>query len=180
MTVPAESPSPEPPAVPPLLDGIDEATAFKALDLARRELPPIEFGRLGFGTDGQVQRRCADQAIHFSFHYRGISFEGEMQPGQGGRLRLAADLGKLPYTVESAPARRLLRHLVLATQRSDRASFHITAAQDVLFVGETQVPAPRTPVSVVAAVTALTLDFKPFLELIEQVLDHALAPRAAD
>lgn len=143
------------------------ALAFEALEVARREMPPIEVGSVAVEANGRVRARGAEEPITFTFQYRGLPFAGELSDRASGRLRLVGNLGKLPYTIEAPFARRLLRQLVLATHRLARARFHISEEQDVLFIAEAQAPAPHTPVSVIATTTVLMVTFKRYLELIE-------------
>jgi hypothetical protein len=157
----------------------DCVLAFDALELARRELPPIELGRIAVEADGQVRERDSAEPISFSFQYRGLPFAGELRDRASGQLRLVANLGKLPYTIEAPCARRLLRQLVIATHRLARGRFHISEDQDVLFVAEAQAPAPYTPVRVIATVAVLVLAFKPYLELIERASRLAGPARSA-
>ena len=130
---------------------------------------PLEVGSVSLGEDGHIRRSDEDRPLYFRFSACGIAFEADLA-SRTAPLRVRANLGKLPFSAESPEARRLARTVMAATDRLRRGHILLSAEQDMVLEGELNPPSPRTPVSVIATVVALILDFKPYLDLLGEAV----------
>lgn len=142
-----------------------------ALDLLCGRLAPLQAGDIQIDDDGRVRPRSDDGPIRFGFAYRGVNYQAELTTDPTARVSLTADLGKLPYSAELGPGRRLARRIVEASAGLPRGRIHLSAAQDLCLKAELQPPPPLTPASIMATVGALLLDFKPYLDLLGRALE---------
>ena len=129
----------------------------------------LEVGSVSLGEDGHIRRSEEDRPLHFRFSACGIDFEAHLD-NRSAPLRLRANLGKLPYSAESADARRLARTVIASTDRLRRGHILLSPEQDIVLEGELNPPSPRTAVSVIATVVSLILDFKPYLDLLGEAV----------
>ena len=93
------------------------------------------------------------------------------------RFSLDAELGKLPYRAEIGVRRKLTRRIVRASQALPRGGIELSEANDMRLTAEIEPTAPLTPTAVLTALTAILLDFKPYLELLHEVM---LAPQSPE
>ena len=130
---------------------------------------PLEVGSIALGEDGHISRRDPDQPLHFTFTACGIRFEAELAD-RSAPLRLKANLGKLPYTAESAEGRRLARSVIAATDRLGCGQIMLSDQQDMVLTAELASPTPRTPVNVIATAACIIAACKPYLDLLGEAV----------
>ncbi|MFQ5775245.1 MAG: hypothetical protein ACE5GS_12060 [Kiloniellaceae bacterium] len=135
---------------------------------------PFQVGDFEVGDDGRLRPREDRGPLKFGFAYLGIEFRAEVHTCPEPRIDLSADLGKLPYTMELGQGRRLTRRILEATATLPGGRISLAEDQDMRLRAAAEPPMPLTPASVMATVTALLLDFKPYLELLRGTLG---APR---
>ena len=142
---------------------------------------PLEIGSVMLGEDGHILHAAEDRPLAFRFSACGIQFEADIA-SRTAPLRLRANLGKLPYSAESAEARSLARVVLGATGRLRRGHIVLSPEHDMTLEGELALPSPRTPASVIATAVALVLDFQPYLDLLGEAvaLRRDLPAPAAD
>ena len=114
--------------------------------------------------------------MQFSFDYMGAVFDARLDTAEAASLNLRANLGKLPYTAESSIARRVTLRLIACAGRLPRGRIFIDERDDLLLEADIAPPKPQTPVSIMAAVTALLLDAKPYLELVAEAWSGTSRP----
>lgn len=131
-------------------------------------LPQV--GDFEIDDEGRLKPRSDGKPIAFGFSYRGVDFIAEVHTGGGARIRLSAELGKLPYRAEAGDRRDLTRRVVDATEGLPHGRISLSASQDVLLGAETPAPVPLTPASLMAAMTTVLLDFKPYIDLLHEVM----------
>ena len=126
--------------------------------------------RVAPGADGadEASRDLGLPSFHFQF--AGLPFQAEVVPGASPLVRLKADLGPLPYTIEAPQQRHWMLRIVAASKRLKRGTLAIGEDGMVRLSAETAPASEGGPVAVLAAVTALLLDFKPHLEVVADMM----------
>lgn len=148
------------------------------LRLVSEQVFPLEVGRLEVAETGQIQLRDSAAPVTFTFDYQGVRFDAAFQPEQGATLKLFATLGRVPFTAECGEARWLILRLVRTANALPQGRIALNDADEIVFEAEATPPAPRTPVSLMACITAVLLDLKPYLDLFGDTLKRP-APAAA-
>lgn len=131
---------------------------------------PYQLGDVEIDDEGRLRPRQDGAPIIFGFSYRGLDFMAEIETGGTPRLSLNAELGKLPYRFEAGQRRDSTRRILEATQALPRGAIVLSDSQDMRLSAEIVPPAPLTPANIMAALTAILLDFKPYLDLLHDVL----------
>lgn len=99
--------------------------------------------------------------IQFDFSYRQIRFASRYQEGpEGGTLRLAGDLGPLPFTAESPAARAGLGYIVVDANDLLGPTFRFSQGRILLIAGH-PVEKPLTATHVLAAAAAILIPATP-------------------
>jgi hypothetical protein len=123
--------------------------------------------------DGRLRVREDAGPIHFCFAYRGADFDALMDTAPEASISLSAELGKVPYSMETGDGRRLTRRIVEATADLPSGRIDVSASQDMSIVATARPPLPLTPASVMATITALLLDLGPYIDLLRGVIEAA-------
>ena len=78
----------------------------------------------------------------------------------------------------------MIRRILAASDRVPHGHIRLSESNDMLLEAESSPPLPFTPVSLMATLTALLLDFRPYLDLLARVLDGSwradTAPAGSD
>lgn len=151
----------------------DELRSAMAL-VGRPEGPP-RIGEFEIDEQGRLRARADGAPLAFGFSYRGVDFVTEVQTGAETCIRLSAELGKLPYRAEAGERRDLTRRIVDATRHLPHGRLTLSIEQDILLTAEVPAPAPLTPAGLMAALAAALLDFRPYIDLLSEVM---FAPEA--
>jgi len=122
------------------------------------------------GTDGPAEPIQDLGLPSFQFEFAGLPFQAEIVPGASPLVRLKADLGPLPFTVEAPQQRRWMLRIVAASKRLKRGTLAIGEDGIVRLNAETAPATEGGAVGVLAAVTTLLLDFKPHLEIVADMM----------
>ena len=146
-----------------------------AVRLVSGQEQSLNVASLEVDKDGQLVVRDDDRPLRFSFEFAGAPFEAEVTAGDAPLVKLTADLGLLPYTIESPAARYWALRVIAASSRMKRGRLELDSNYAIRLRAEAPPPAQRTPVTILSTVTALLLDFKPCLELLSEVLKLGLA-----
>lgn len=159
-----------------------ELPSIVALMAGRRF--PFKVGDIEIDSQGRIRSREDQGPVRFSFAYRGVEYGAEVETAADPRVRLTADLGKLPYTMEIGEGRDLIRTILDASARVPRGRITLSKGEDMRLEAVSVPPEPFTPASLMATLAALLFDFQPYLELLGRVLDDArssaMAPETAD
>lgn len=123
--------------------------------------------------DGRLRVRKDASPIHFCFAYRGVDFDALMDTAPEADISLSAELGKVPYSMETGAGRQLTRRIVEATAGLPGGRIDVSAAQDMSIVATARPPLPLTPASVMATIAALLLDLAPYIDLLRGVIEAA-------
>ncbi len=132
---------------------------------------PLRVGEIQLDAQGRIRPCAHDGPLRFGFAYRGVEYGAEVETGSEPRVRLSAELGKLPYSMKIGDGRRLIRRIILASACSPRGRIGLSEAEDMRLEVESTPPLPFTPVSLIATLAALLLDFRPYLDLLGWLLD---------
>ena len=137
---------------------------------------PIDLGPM-LDADGAHSLPLSNGAAQFDFGYRDIRFVGQVDPAPGGaRLRLVGDVGLMPYSAESPPARLgLARILVAANDALAGPRFRVTQGR-ILVGADIELSLPLTAAAIVAAVALVLVRVRPYLDLIAVYVRPPLAP----
>jgi len=169
----------------PEIDGRTESAAAglsAAVALIAGRCFPLKAGEIQLDAQGRIQARNEAMPLRFGFAYRGIEYDAavETAPGpQAGQqigpqmVRLTAELGKMPYTMEIGEGRRLIRRILCESTRAPHGGIGLGERDDMRLEAVSTPPEPFTPASLMATLTALLLEFQPYLDLLARVLDDA-------
>ncbi len=147
-----------------------------SLALAAKSGGQFKLGDFEIDDNGRLCPRPDGKPISFGFSYLGIDFMAKLDTGEEGRLSLDAELGKLPYRADIGARRKQSLQIVRAARRLPRGGIELSQALDMHFTAALAPISPLTPTAVLAALTAILLDFKPYLELLHEAMLAPLAP----
>lgn len=131
---------------------------------------------LCLGPDGKAPS-LADGPLQFDFTYRSIRFAARYDqcPLGLGTLKLVGDCGPMPFSAESPQARITLGTILAEANDVLGPVFKVTQGR-ILVGGESELDAPLTAVSLVAASAAFLLPVDPYLDLLAIVVRPPLEP----
>lgn len=133
---------------------------------------PLRAGDIQVDARGRIVARDATLPLRFGFAYRGVEYEAAVETKTALRqVRLTAELGKLPYTMEIGEGRRLIRQILCESERAPHGGIGLSERDDMRLEAISTPPEPFTPASLMATLTAMLLNFQPYLDLLAQVLD---------
>ncbi len=156
-------------AAEPALE-IDLSETVKTL--SEHELP-LEVGIFEVGEDGAVRPRPDGAPLSLAFRYLGIAFEARIEIAGEPRLRLTAKLGVLPFTAEAPWNRYFVSRLIAKAGQLPRARLALREGNEICIDADMTPPEPRTPAAIMATITALLLEMRPYLEVLRTALAHA-------
>lgn len=122
------------------------------------------------GADGSADPNRDLGLPSFGIEFIGLPFQVEVVPGAAPLVRLKADLGPLPYTIEAPQQRHWMLRIVAASKRLKRGTLAIGEDGMVRLSAEAAPAAEGGPIGVLSAVIALLLDFKPHLEVLADMM----------
>ncbi len=134
---------------------------------------PLRVGDIEIDGQGRIRARGDKGPLRFAFGYRGVEFGAEVATGAEPRVRLSAELGKVPYSMVIGHSRHTSRRILMASAQLPHGRIGLSDSDDMRLKAESSPPSPFTPASIMAVVAALLLDFRPYLNLVARVLDHA-------
>jgi hypothetical protein len=126
---------------------------------------PIEVGHLSVSPAGQVATYPFPYTVAFDFVFHGVPFHAELPNKADAPLTLSAVLGILPYSAETVTGRRATLD-ILRLAKPARGEITLETGGRIHARFSAPVPRPRTPVTVVATVSCLLLDVRPYLDLL--------------
>ncbi len=141
---------------------------------------PLKVGEIWVDERGRIRPRDDAAPLRLGFAYRGVEYRAEVETASDPLVRLSAELGKLPYSMEIGEGRRLIRRILRESARAPHGRIGLSEDDDIRLEAAATPPAPLTPASLMATLTALLFDFQPYLDLLGRVLDDARRAMAAD
>lgn len=134
------------------------------LDVEALEALPVDAG-------GLIQFDFAFRSIRFVARYQEHPAEG----GSGGRLKLAGDVGPVPFTAEAPAARAGLAQIVLDAADLLGPSFRFIDGRIVL-ANQFDIEHPVTASKLISVAARFLVPAIPYLDLIAVYLRPPLAP----
>ncbi|MHA1151743.1 MAG: hypothetical protein ACTSQ7_03600 [Alphaproteobacteria bacterium] len=134
---------------------------------------PLEVGDFRVDERGRIRPRDSAVPLRLAFAYRGVEYHAEVETASEPQVRLTAELGKLPYSMEIGEGRRLIRRILDESARASHGRINLSKDDDLRLEAVSTPPEPFTPASLMATLTALLFDFQPYLDLLGRVLDDA-------
>ena len=131
----------------------------------------LETDAIKSGAYGELMRRARQQALVFSFAWRGTDFRGTVESiGESMRLSLRSDLAAIPYSAENPAARGGLLAVVDTYDGGSEAK--LTVVQGRMVMLEHEIPLPKshgdTMANLITQLTMLVLNTAPYLDLIAE------------
>ncbi len=154
------------------------ASGIPTIEALAKQNLPLEFGAVELDPHGRVTPRDPAKPLHFRFHYLGVPFDVEIPGAESSEIRLAADLGELPYTAESPIGRHYAQQLVRAAALLPHGRIFIDNRQHIRLEAACTRPIPSTISQVFAAIAVILLESLPYLRFLTEVLpQHSYRPR---
>lgn len=148
----------------------DRAAPHVAAALMAGRGVPLRVGQIQIDEQGRIRRRDEPGPLRFEFAYRGVEYGAEVETAADPRVRLTAELGKLPYSIEIGDRRRLIRRILRASERAPRGRIVLSDSDDMRLEAASAPPEPFTPASLMATLAALLLELQPYLDLLGRAL----------
>ena len=93
---------------------------------------PFEVGDIQIDDQGRIRPREDQGPVRFGFAYRGLEYRAEVETAADPRVRLTAELGKLPYSMEIGEGRRLIRCILHESARAPHGRIDLSEVGDTL------------------------------------------------
>jgi hypothetical protein len=140
----------------------------QAVELLGQQRLPLPLNTYSVDASGNILKTERDR-LSFSFAFLGTRFDASAALGGVNKLNLdlTADLGPLPFSVESRMARSAVLDMVAAGEFGF-GRFSIAKNQMIRVEGTVPIEQPLTPVALLTALTAFLLDLKPHLDSFAQ------------
>ena len=136
---------------------------------ARHPKLPVKTATFEVDSAGTLKSREPPQPVRFTFQLFGLAFQAEAtfqadNPKLDGHLRIRAQLGRLPFTIEAENTRHLIMRIVRASATLPHVRIGVDQGQALVIEGTRPTPSPSTPKSLVTDATMLIMEIKPLLE----------------
>jgi len=139
---------------------------------------PLDLRSVRVDEDGRLLARRRQRPLRFSFAWQGLRVAGRCDANRQATdgpasLRLAAELGRLPYRRDDAEAFAALGAIVtgardVLTDAWGQPMLKITRGRRLLLATELELPAPATAVDLMAATVRVLTAAAPYLALIRR------------
>lgn len=141
---------------------------------------PLEVNSLHIGPDGSLTRiDPREHTFGFRFECLGLGFAASTKVRKGKVwLQIVGTFGPVPYTAESADARRDAMAIVRASEALPHGRIVVSPDRQIQLSGELPLTEPLTPVHVVSAAAELVIEMKPLVALLSDFLPKAKAKLA--
>lgn len=151
--------------------GRSEVTSPSTVEFLAKQPLPFEIKTVVVDPQGQTAQRKSADTIRFRFKFDEIDFQAEAaRTGDNTRLRIVACIGRMPYSAESLRKRIDVAAVLSAGRTLPYGCFFVDQNQNIWLESHIDVEQPMTPVSVVAATTAILMATRSWLALLLGVL----------
>jgi len=148
-----------------------EVTSPSTVEFLAKQPLPFEIKTVVVDPQGQTAQRKSADTIRFRFKFDEIDFQAEAaRTGDNTRLRIVACIGRMPYSAESLRKRIDVAAVLSAGRNLPYGCFFVDQNQNIWLESHIDVEQPMTPVSVVAATTAILMATRSWLGLLMGVL----------
>ena len=143
--------------------------AASVIDLLARHPLPLAMNQIEVIEDGLIRFRPGDP-LRFTFSFCGAEIGAFCTLGtEKMTVDLDAELGPLPYSVQSASARQRIIAM-LHEQPAVSGRFELGSRNMIKFRGQVSVERPFTPEGLVTEMTAYMLEMMPQFEHLAEIL----------
>lgn len=133
--------------------------------LANQKLP-LAIHSFAVGDDGRLVKQLLSRiAFHFTFdgtQFHAVAVQGE----DGGLVEIWTDLGGIPYSAEGVARRTDVAEIIYATRDLPDVRVSVGEKQHVYLSANTAVENATTAQAILATVTMLVAQTRPWLELL--------------
>jgi len=129
--------------------------------------PSFKLGQRPFPIDAETIEEAvlAEGPINFDFLYRGITFQARYEEDeQAALLRLVAEVGIMPYSAQSAEARRNVAYILSEANDTLGPLLRVSRNSRILLGATLSLEQPVTAVSFLVACAQFLLPVSPYLE----------------
>ncbi|MBI5121844.1 MAG: hypothetical protein HZA67_12630 [Rhodospirillales bacterium] len=128
---------------------------------------PIPLHRLGKDAEGRVILRERKGPVRFEFTYLGQTVHGEIEDSEThSRLRLRAELGRVPYSAESKDWRQNVLAIVEAANEALKGAVRVAPDQRIVAVYDDELLSPMSGAMMIGAIAQFLIHIRPYLELV--------------
>ncbi|MGB0683583.1 MAG: hypothetical protein ACPGOV_12785 [Magnetovibrionaceae bacterium] len=152
------------------------------LSVAKDDGTASELAALGLKNERDMLEGRGE-AVDFTFDYRGFLFAVRAEVEDGGsaaRIKVHANLGSLPYTAESGNNRLNAITVIRSAVKSRGGRFRFTRNQRIMLMENIRIDGKLTPEKLVGSLAKLLLEARPYLALLELVVNPPVRPSAAE
>lgn len=130
---------------------------------------PMRLRRVEVGKDGSLLASHDRTTQHFRFLWRGETFHVRYRhDAEGARVRVAADLARLPYVAEDAERYAALKRIVDAARDHIGPDLHVTRDRRIVIGRRMEVAPPMTADRLMALLAEMLLRLDPYLRLVQE------------
>jgi hypothetical protein len=132
---------------------------------------PIGPGVVKVDDEGDISVDRQRRASRHHFYLNGLMFHVSLTPeGDETLFRIWADVGYLPYTIQSPERRAKLQTVIRATAGLEHARFLVDENQKIIALGQKCVPGTLTMHDMMYETTLFLQNAQPYLGLIGKYL----------
>lgn len=145
-------------------------TVAKLVHEVERGLP-IAPGTLRMDDDGVVTVNRESVSSRHHFFLDGLMFHVSLMPRHDHTVfQIWAEVGYLPYSIESPQKRARLMTVLRATSGLDRAKFIVDEKQKILVLGQVEVEGTMTLADLMYETVQFLQEARPFLRVLGECL----------
>ncbi len=138
---------------------------------ATKRPTPQDLHLLATDTDLFLRQVWIPKASNIRFQVEGVFYQARYQPdGEGVRLQIWAELGYLPFSLESAQRRRMLITILEGTAILKETQFGLTEKKQIIVTRTFNVPNIQPPGFIFISLIAFLQEARPFLKLIAECM----------
>lgn len=122
-------------------------------------------------AEALLQERTLNPPFKIGFCCYGIPFTAVVEDtADGPRMKLAGVVGAVPFTGESAAARKLVKSVLAREPHHSIAKLSVTERQNIVVNGEATLNGEATPPRIIATATAIIATAKPLIDIMKLCL----------
>jgi len=132
---------------------------------------PVGPGAVIVNDGGQIEVRRPAPASRYHFFLDGLLFRVSLTPEDGiTRFQIWAEVGYLPYSIESPERRQKLQTILRQTRQFEHARFIVDEEQKILVLGQRDVAGNVTLPDLMYETVLFLQEARPFLRVLGQYL----------
>ncbi len=141
--------------------------AIQSLAAVALSALPLGVNAIFKGADGLLAISKPPRPSRLKFFAEELSFSLAVSPeGEDSVCQIWAEIGHVPYTVESVDRRNSVLAVLRATQGLTRARFVVENGQKILLIADSRIAGTVTPERLVYEVVQLLQEARPYLRLL--------------